>query len=132
MKDNISDMLVRIKNGQKAKLFEIYLFSPTPKICINILDILYKEGYIRGYKKLFYNNKLRIKVLLKYDLEGNPIISKLVRVSKPGKRVYTSIKSLWKIKSGLGVFILSTKKGILTDNDARYLNIGGEVLCYLI
>ena len=94
MKDNISDMLVRIKNGQKAKLFEIYLFSPTPKICINILDILYKEGYIRGYKKLFYNNKLRIKVLLKYDLEGNPIISKLVRVSKPGKRVYTSIKSL--------------------------------------
>jgi len=132
MKDNISDMLTRIRNGQKARLFEIQLFYPVSKVCLEILNILYKEGYIRGFKKSYVNKKLFVKVLLKYDLEGNPIIKKISRVSKPGCRVYSSIKSIWKIKSGLGVFILSTPKGILTDSDARILNTGGEVLCYII
>lgn len=132
MKDNLSDMLARIKNGQKAKLFEIYLFSPVPKICFKTLDLLYQEGYIRGFKKIYNNKKLCVKVLLKYDLEGNPVITKIGRVSKPGRRIYTSVKSIWKIKSGLGMFILSTPKGILTDSDARMLNTGGEVLCYIM
>ena len=132
MRDNISDMLARIKNGQQAKLFEINLFSPVPKVCLQILNLLYKEGYIRGFKKVYINKKLHIKVLLKYDLEGNPVIKKISRVSKRGRRIYTSIKSVWKIISGLGTFILSTPKGILTDNDARILNAGGEIICYII
>jgi small subunit ribosomal protein S8 len=94
MRDNISDMLARIKNGQQAKLFEINLFSPVPKVCLQILNLLYKEGYIRGFKKVYINKKLHIKVLLKYDLEGNPVIKKISRVSKPGRRIYTSIKSV--------------------------------------
>ena len=76
MKDNISDMLTRIRNGQKARLFEIQLFYPVSKVCLEILNILYKEGYIRGFKKSYVNKKLFVKVLLKYDLEGNPIIKK--------------------------------------------------------
>lgn len=131
MKDNISDMLTRIRNGQKSKLYEIELYCPTPLICLNILNVLYKEGYIRGLKKNYINKKLTVKVLLKYDIQGTPVISKIERVSTPGRRVYSSIKSLWKIKSGLGIFILSTPKGILTDSEARYLNIGGEVLFYI-
>ena len=94
MRDNLSDMLVRIKNGQQAKLFEVNLFSPLPKNCLQILNILYKEGYIRGFKKVFIGKKLYIKVLLKYDLDGNSVIKKVVRVSKPSRRIYTSIKSL--------------------------------------
>jgi len=94
MRDNVSDMLVRIKNGQQAKLFEINLFNPVPKNCLQILNILYKEGYIRGFKKVFIYKKLYIKVLLKYDLNGNSVIKKIIRVSKPGRRIYTSIKSL--------------------------------------
>ena len=94
MRDNISDMLTRIRNGQQARLFEITLFSPVPKVCLQILNILYKEGYIRGFKKFYKKKKLYIKVLLKYDLEGNPVIEKIARVSKPGRRVYSSIKPL--------------------------------------
>lgn len=132
MIDNISDMLTRIRNGQQAKLFEINLYSPAPKICLKILNLLYKEGYIRGFKTIFFNNKLYIKVLLKYTIAGDPTIKKIWRISKPGCRIYTSIKSLWKVNSGLGVFILSTNKGVLTDEDARALNVGGEVVCYVI
>ena len=132
MRDNISDMITRIRNGQKSKLYKINLYCPTSKICLNILNILYQEGYIRGLKKHFVDNKLFVQVLLKYDIQGNSIIKKIERVSTPGKRVYSSSKALWKIKSGGGVFILSTPKGILTDQKARYLNVGGEVLFYII
>ena len=131
MQDNISDMLTRIRNGQKANLHEVDLYCPTPKICLNILNVLYKEGYIRGLKKIHINKKLLIKVLLKYDIQGNPVIRKIERVSKPGRRAYTPIKALWKVKSGSGIFVLSTPKGILTDNDARFKNTGGEVLFYI-
>lgn len=131
MRDNISDMLTRIRNGQKAKLSEIELFWPTPSICMNILKVLYKEGYIRGFKKIYKNKKIIVKILLKYDIQGIPAINKIERISKPSRRIYTSIKSLWKVKTGLGIFILSTPKGIITDTDARFLNSGGEVLCYI-
>jgi len=132
MRDYLSDMLTRIRNGQKAKLFEIDLHTPVPKYCIIILEILYKEGFIRGFKKQIINNKIYMKVLLKYDLEGNPVINKIQRISKQGCRVYTPIKALWKVNNGVGVFLISTPKGILTDKDARFLNSGGEVLCYII
>lgn len=131
MKDNLSDMLTRIRNGQKSNLSEIELFWPTPKICLNVLNILYKEGYIRGFKKISKNNKLIIKVLLKYDIQGIPAMKTIERISKPSQKVYSSINSLWKVKTGLGIYILSTPKGILTDSDARFLNVGGEILCYI-
>jgi small subunit ribosomal protein S8 len=94
MKDNISDMLTRIRNGQKSKLYEINLYCPTPLICLKILNVLYKEGYIRGLKKSYLNKKLFIKVLLKYDIQGNSVIKKIERISTPGRRIYTSTKSL--------------------------------------
>lgn len=131
MKDNISDMITRIRNGQKSKLYEIDLYYPTPLICLNILNVLYKEGYIRGLKKTYKNNNLHLKVLLKYDIQGSPVIKNIERISKPSRKVYTSIKSLWKINSGAGIFLLSTPKGVLTDFEARKFNVGGEILFYI-
>lgn len=130
MKDNISDMLTRIRNGQQAKKSYIFLYNPAPKVCLNILNILYKEGFIRGYKK-YYNpikKQLQWKVLLKYDYNGKSTIKQIVRISKPSRRVMIGIKSLWKLKSGMGIFIISTTKGLMTDKEARFLNLGGEVL----
>jgi small subunit ribosomal protein S8 len=131
MRDNISDMITRIRNGQKSKLFEVSLFWPTPKICLNILDLLKKEGYIRGYKKVNSNNKIYISVLLKYTEFQEPIIKKIERVSTPGKRIYVKSKSFWKINNGRGTFIITTPLGIHTDSENRFLNLGGEVLFYI-
>ena len=131
MKDNISDMITRIRNGQKANLFEVLLFWPTPKICINILNLLKNEGYIRGYRNIIVNNKQCISVLLKYTEFQEPIIKKIRRVSTPGKRIYVKSKSFWKINNGIGVFIVSTPNGLHTDAENRFLNLGGEVLFYI-
>lgn len=131
MLDLISDTLIRIKNGQKIKLNEITLHSPVSKLCLDILNILYKKGLIRGFiitlcKKKKINT---VKVLLKYDFYGLPLIKNVKRISKPGRRIYSPIKNLWKINNGIGLIILSTPKGLMTDNDARLLNVGGEILC---
>ena len=131
MKDNISDMITRIRNGQKAKLFEVLLFWPTPKICLNILDILKNEGYIIGYRKIVSNNKICISILLKYTEFQEPVIKKIERVSTPGKRIFVKSKSFWKINNGRGVYIISTPSGIHTDAENRFLNLGGEVLFYI-
>lgn len=131
MRDNISDMLTRIRNGQKANLIEIPLFWPTPKICLNILNLLNREGYIRGIKKKLINEKVHFFVLLKYTSTQTPTIKKIERISKPGKRVFCQAKNLWKINNGMGCFILSTPLGLITDNFARKNNVGGEVLCYI-
>lgn len=131
MKDNISDMITRIRNGQKAKLGEIVLFWPTPKICINILDLLKKEGFIRGYKKTVLNEKNCISILLKYTTFNEPVIKRIERVSTPGKRIYVKSKSFWKINNGRGIYIISTPIGIHTDSENRFFNLGGEVLFYI-
>ena len=131
MKDNVSDMITRIRNGQKAHLLEIELFWPTPKICIKILEILKTEGFIRGFKKKILNNKIIISVLLKYSEINEPSIKKIERVSTPGKRIYVKSKSFWKINTGQGVYIISTPIGIQTDSTNRFLNLGGEVLFYV-
>tara|TARA_B100001142_G_scaffold300436_1_gene325209 strand:+ start:33069 stop:33464 length:396 start_codon:yes stop_codon:yes gene_type:complete len=128
MRDQISDMITRIRNGQKAGLFKIKLYTPSSTVCINILNVLYKEGFIRGFK-INSKHPLSVEVLLKYDSFGYPAIKQISRVSKPSKRVYTNIKILWNLKAGLGIFILSTPKGIMTHFDAKILNYGGEVLC---
>jgi small subunit ribosomal protein S8 len=131
MKDNISDMITRIRNGQKSKLFEVILFWPTPKICLNILDILKNEGYIRGYRKIVSNNKTCISVLLKYTEFQEPVIKKIERVSTPGKRIFVKSKSFWKINNGRGIYIISTPLGLHTESENRFLNLGGEVLFYV-
>lgn len=131
MKDFLSDMLTRIRNGQRAGLDAVYMHSHMPRICMDVLDILYEEGYIRGFSEYVDNktNEKKIKVLLKYKNGGSPVIEGIFRVSTPGRRVYLSTKVLWKPKSTSGIFIFSTPQGVMTDRDARLLNLGGEVLC---
>jgi small subunit ribosomal protein S8 len=128
MEDQISDMVTRIRNGQRVGLFKISLYNPSSTICIQILNILYKEGFIRGFK-IKSNHPLVVEVLLKYDAFGNPAIKQISRLSTSSKRIYVNIKMLWNIKAGLGIFILTTSKGLMTHLDAKILNHGGEVLC---
>ncbi len=131
MKDNLSDMITRISNGQKAKLLEISLFWPTPNYCINLLKVMQKEGFIRGFKKIVINDKKLILVLLKYTSLQTPLIRRIERVSKPGQRIFSRTQTLWKINNGQGIMIISTSKGFLTDTEARNLSLGGEVICYI-
>jgi len=131
MKDNISDMITRIRNGQKSKLAKVVLFWPTPKICLKILNILKKEGYIRGYKYILEDNKTKIIVLLKYTSFEKPVITKITRISSPGKRIFVKSTAFWKVNTGLGTYIVSTVQGLHTDTENRFLNLGGEVLLYV-
>ena len=125
--DPIGDMFTRIRNGQMRSLNTINV--PASNFRQNILDILKSEGYINNYyiEKL-ENNKINIKVDLKY-YEGLPVIKEIRRISKPGRRVFSSAESLPKINNGLGIAIISTPKGVMTDIDARKQKVGGEIIC---
>lgn len=130
MQNYLADMLIRIKNGQKAQLNAVTLHSSMPKFCVKILEILYQEGFIRGFKIYFNEKNIKIiKVLLKYENSGASVIKNINVISTPGRRVYAPVRSLWTVKNGAGVYILSTPKGVMIDRDARILNLGGEVLC---
>ena len=127
MTDPLGDMLSRIRNGQRAKHSRVR--SPSSKLRASVLDVLQREGYIRGYQA----NEVRpgvteIEIELKYA-EGEPVIQEISRVSKPGRRVYSKIKELPRFYNGLGISILSTPRGVLSDHEAREANVGGEVLC---
>jgi small subunit ribosomal protein S8 len=127
MTDPLGDMLTRIRNGQRARKNRI--MSPASKLRSNVLDVLKREGYIRDYSQ----HELRpgvseIEIQLKYH-EGEPVIREISRVSKPGRRVYSKIKDLQRVYNGLGIAILSTPRGVLSDSEARDQNVGGEVLC---
>ena len=124
--DPIGDMIARIKNAQIRNHKKVDL--PSSKFKIKILDILKVEGFIIDYKINDENNKSTVKVDLKYH-SGNPVISTFQRVSKPGRRIFSSAESLPKINNGLGIAIVSTPKGVMTDIDARKQNIGGEIIC---
>jgi small subunit ribosomal protein S8 len=125
--DPLGDMLTRIRNGQKAKKSSI--ISPASKLRANVLEVLMEEGYIRGYSREKVATGIdQFKIELKY-YENQPVIRNLDRVSKPGRRVYAKIKDLKPINNGLGIVVLSTPKGVLSDGKARELNVGGEVLC---
>lgn len=125
--DPIGDMLTRIRNGQKAR--KATISSPASTLRENILEVLKEEGYIRGYNREKISEGIEhINIELKY-YENQPVIQELTRVSKPGRRVYVKIKDLKPINNGLGVVVLSTPKGVLSDGKARELNVGGEVLC---
>ena len=125
--DPIADMITRIRNGQLRKLNTVSI--PNSRFRTKILDVLKDEGYISNYKILSekQNNKSLI-VDLKYN-NGIPVIKNIARVSKPGRRVYAKANSIPKIQNGLGIAIVSTSMGIMSDNDARSKKIGGEVIC---
>ena len=125
--DPIGDMISRIRNAQMRLLSNVKI--PSSKFRSKILDVLKNEGYISDYKVLpDSNNKYSLSVDLKYN-NGIPVIKEIKRVSKPGRRIYARANSIPKIQNGLGLAIVSTSKGIMTDNDARNKNIGGEIIC---
>ncbi|MCA3575438.1 MAG: 30S ribosomal protein S8 [Aestuariivirga sp.] len=125
--DPIGDMLARIRNAQERGKSKVAV--PHSKLRENVLNVLQGEGFIRGFAVVQQgNNKAEIEVELKY-FDGAPVIRELRRVSKPGRRVYASVTTLPTVFNGLGISILSTPKGVMSDADARAQNVGGEVLC---
>ena len=124
--DPIGDMFTRIRNGQMRNLDTIVV--PHSKFRINILEILKIEGYINNYHIDKKDNKQSLKIDLKY-YEGLPVIKEIKRISKPGRRVYSRATSIPKIQNGLGLAILSTPKGVMSDHQARKNNLGGEIIC---
>ena len=125
--DPIGDMLTRIRNAVGRKKTKVS--TPASKLRARVLDVLQSEGYIRGYTQSeFVNGKAEIEIELKY-YEGVPVIREISRVSKPGRRVYVSVKSIPQVANGLGISILSTPKGVMADHEAREQNVGGELLC---
>ncbi|GGA80767.1 30S ribosomal protein S8 [Brucella endophytica] len=127
MSDPLGDMLTRIRNAIGRKKTKVS--TPASKLRARVLDVLQSEGYIRGYSQTeFENGKAEIEIELKY-YEGAPVIREITRVSKPGRRVYVSVKSIPHVANGLGISILSTPKGVMADHEAREQNVGGELLC---
>ena len=124
--DQIGDLLTRISNGQLRRKAKIN--SPNSRLRISLLDVLQAEGYIRGYAEVESKGHKELEIELKYH-EGQPVIRELKRVSTPGRRVYSSVSELKPHRQGLGVSILSTPQGVMTDTSAREKNVGGEVLC---
>ena len=125
MTDPLGDMLTRIRNGQQARKDSI--LTPASKLRSNVLDVLQREGYIRGYSEEELAGQKGLRIELKY-FEGHPAIQHLARVSKPGRRVYSASRELPRIRNGLGITIVSTPRGVLSDAEARDQNVGGEVL----
>lgn len=125
--DPLGDMIARIKNAATRRRSKV--LTPASKLRQRVLDVLQTEGYIRGYSVLEEPGEFpQFEIELKY-YDGQPVIAEIARVSKPGRRVYSSIKDLKPIKNGLGISILSTPKGVMSDTAARDANVGGEVLC---
>jgi len=125
--DPVGDLLTRIRNGQAARLSSVH--SPASKLRVNLLEVLKREGYIRDYALTEKDGgKSELNIELKYS-EGQPVIREIKRVSKPGRRVYTQIKDVPRVYNGLGISILSTPRGVLSDREAREANVGGEILC---
>ncbi|MDB9698642.1 30S ribosomal protein S8 [Candidatus Pelagibacter sp.] len=126
LSDPIGDMIARIKNAQVRNHKKVAL--PSSSFKVKIADILKSEGFIKDYKIESENNKPTLSVDLKY-YSGNPVISTFERVSKPGRRIFSSADSLPKINGGLGIAIVSTPKGVMTDIEARKQKVGGEIIC---
>lgn len=125
--DTLGDMLSRIRNAGLARKRTVV--TPASSLRANVLDVLVKEGYIRGYEKVQVRPGINeFKIELKY-YEGLPVIKEIQRVSKPSRRVYSKVKDLPKFYNGLGIYILSTPSGVMSDHEARAANVGGEVLC---
>jgi len=125
--DPLGDLLSRIRNAQQRKKNKVS--TPGSRLRANVLEVLKSEGYIRGYTTVEHKDgRSEFEIELKY-FDGAPVIREIERVSKPGRRVYASVKALPRINNGLGISILSTPKGVMVDHDAREHNVGGEILC---
>lgn len=125
--DPVGDMLTRIRNAQLRRKNSVS--TPGSRLRANVLDVLKSEGYIRGYSVTEYGNgRTEFEIELKY-FDGEPVIRKIARVSKPGRRVYSSVTAMPRVANGLGITILSTPQGVMADHEAREKNVGGEVLC---
>ena len=127
--DPIADMLTRIRNASQAKFKTVDI--PASNIKKHIAEILFEEGYIKAYEEITNENQGIIRISLKYTEKGKKVISGLKRISKPGLRIYASKEELPKVLNGLGIALISTSKGVMTDKKARELGVGGEVLAYI-
>jgi small subunit ribosomal protein S8 len=126
MNDPLGDLLTRIRNAQMRNKSKVS--SPNSRLRESVLEVLKTEGYIRGYAVVEKDGRTEIEIELKY-FDGEPVIREIERISKPGRRVYTSVKNMPRINNGLGVTIVSTPKGVMADHEARDANVGGEILC---
>jgi len=125
--DPISDLIARITNAQMRKKPKVS--TPGSRLRVSVLDVLKNEGFIRGYAAVDHSDgRSELEIELKY-FDGEPVIREMSRVSKPGRRVYVAVRNLPRINNGLGISILSTPKGVMSDTAARDANVGGEVLC---
>jgi len=129
MTDNIGDMLTRIRNGGKARFDKVDI--PASRMKISLARIFKDEGFIKNYKVIKVNKQWILRVYLKYDDKNLPLIQRIERVSKPSRRVYAGVEELPKVQGGLGVAVVSTSKGVMSDRQARKLGVGGEVLCQI-
>lgn len=127
--DPIADMLTRIRNANSSKFKTVDI--PASNMKRSIADILFKEGYIKSYEEIQDNTQGIIRITLKYDEKGARVIAGIKRISKPGLRIYAAKDELPKVLNGLGIAIVSTSKGIMTDREARKEGIGGEILAYV-
>ncbi len=128
LNDPLGDMIARIHNAQMRNKSKVS--SPASRLRVSVLDVLKSEGYIRGYASVEHaNGRNELEIELKY-FDGAPVIREISRVSKPGRRVYASVRNLPRINNGLGVAIVSTPKGVMADHAARDANVGGEILLY--
>ena len=127
MQDPVADMLTRIRNGQSANKYSVKM--PCSKLKYSIIELLKKEGYIKNFN-IQGNNKLKIEVVLKY-FKGKSVIETIQRVSRPSLRIYKKKHNLPTVMAGLGIAVISTSQGIMTDRTARRLGLGGEVICYV-
>jgi len=127
MSDPLGDMLTRIRNGQRSQMPVVN--APASRLRTNVLEVLKREGYIRDFEVSDPDaGLLTVEIQLKYH-DGQPVIQEISRVSRPGRRVYSKIKELPRVLNGLGITILSTPRGVMSDQEARAANVGGEVLC---
>jgi small subunit ribosomal protein S8 len=130
MTDPLGDMLTRIRNGQRAGKTSVMAIAS--KLHARVLDVLQREGFIRGYQEIEVRPGIReLRIELKYH-EGTPVIREISRVSKPGRRVYSKIADLPRVYNGLGISILSTPRGVISDAEARDAHVGGEILCKVL
>lgn len=129
MTDTIGDMLTRIRNAGKARFDKVDI--PASRMKISLARIFKDEGFIKNYKVIKDNKQGILRVYLKYDDQNQPMFHRLERVSKPSRRVYAGVEELPKVQGGLGVAVISTSKGIMSDRQARKLGVGGEVLCQI-
>ena len=127
LNDPLGDLLARIRNAQMRKKSKVS--TPGSKLRAHVLDVLKTEGFIRGYTTVEHKDgRSEFEIELKY-FDGAPVIREIERISKPGRRVYVSVKTLPRVNNGLGISILSTPKGVMADHEARDANVGGEILC---